>query len=230
MKSVSLLQHVNSSTEGQPQNSAFQRQYFNKGNSVIERESTWFKELEYAQRAKFHADKLLAEPQGCTGRLRSLFLQPSDTHSSKTTHTDTGPLLYVTSCISLPSSFRHSTLLGDTGKRVWETYLRSLMCIRIKMIDLVNLQDAKCCWLEHHTALMCSSPVWSVWDCKPVSPRVTADGVYGGLPANDNCTIMLSPRHVSGMSDDGQLRHREPSSHWPPTDQRQPQIPTSRQK
>jgi len=32
--------------------------------------------------------------------------------------------------------------------------------------------EPECCWLEHCTALTCSSPVWSVWDCKPVSLRL----------------------------------------------------------
>ena len=229
MKSVSLLQHVNSSTEGQPKNSTFQRQYFNIAIQLLNENSRDSRNWSMHKEQNFTPINCLLSHRGAQGGW-DLYFYSRQTHTVQRRHADTRPLWYVTSCISLPSSFRHSTLLGDTGKRVWETYLRSLMCIRIKMIDLVNLQDAKCCWLEHHTALMCSSPVWSVWDCKPVSPRVTADGVYGGLPANDNCTIVLSPRHVSGMSDDGQLRHREPSSHWPPTDQCQPQIPTSRQK
>ena len=53
--------------------------------------------------------------------------------------------------------------------------------------------------------------------------------MYGGWPENDNGTIVLPPWRVSGMSGDSQLRHREPSCRWPPTDRRQPQIPTSRQ-
>ena len=55
--------------------------------------------------------------------------------------------------------------------------------------------EPECCWLDHRTALSCSSLVWSVWDCKPVSPRVlwTVDGVYGGWPENDSYTIVLTP-------------------------------------
>jgi len=50
----------------------------------------------------------------------------------------------------------------------WRTILAALFCTRCRT------------WMLLAGAPSCSSPVWSVWDCKPVSPRVlwTVDGVY----------------------------------------------------
>ena len=32
--------------------------------------------------------------------------------------------------------------------------------------------EPESCWLEHHTALSCSNPVWSISDCIPVTLQV----------------------------------------------------------
>ena len=48
-------------------------------------------------------------------------------------------------------------------------------------------KDGFLTWRE---CVSCCSPVWWVWDCRPVSPWLLwTGGVYGGWPENDNCTI-----------------------------------------
>ena len=90
-------------------------------------------------------------------------------------------------CIEWATNAAHSVMAGyeivlELEERSW------LLCFTLAA-------EPECCWLEHRTTLSYSSPVWSVWDCKPVLPQVpwTVDGVYGGWPENDNCTIVLPP-------------------------------------
>ena len=67
------------------------------------------------------------------------------------------------SCIKWATDAAHAVMAGheivlEPGERSW------LHCFALAA-------EPECCWLEHGTALSCSSPVWSVWDSKPVSPR-----------------------------------------------------------
>jgi len=70
-------------------------------------------------------------------------------------------------CVKWTTNAAHTVMDGneivlELGERSW------LQCFALAA-------EPECCWLEHRTSLSCSSQVWSVWDCKPVSPRVQAN-------------------------------------------------------
>ena len=59
-------------------------------------------------------------------------------------------------CSSRSNGWREIVL--ELGERSW------LHCFALAV-------EPECCWLEHRTALSCSSPVWSVWECHRVFCR-----------------------------------------------------------